>query len=223
MNFVKSELNALDSITWERKAIPMRIVLSTLTAITLTTGITLLATPARSEILGNNWQIAQDSNRAERTCTEAVEDEGYRVNDILDTNIFSGGAEVVMEVSRRGNTKVVGCDYSNNSRDVELYELEGYNDDDDRYGLSNNDDDSWQNQFYDSDGVNDRGYAEDIAREVVGQQLGIDDPYSDIVEIDEVRRESNDRNWVVEGKANGAAFVVRIRADDAYITEFSVY
>ena len=202
----------------------MRIVLSTLTAITLTTGITLLATPARSEIVGNSWHIAQADNRAERTCIDAVEDEGYRVDEILDTTTFSGGAEVVMEVNRRGDTRVIGCDYSNNSRDVELYELEGYNDDDDRYGLNDdNDRDSWQNQFYDADGVNDRSYAEDIAREVVGQQLGIDDPYSDIVEIDEVRRESNNRNWVVEGEANGAPFVVRIRVDDAYITEFSVY
>lgn len=202
----------------------MHPVLSTFTAITLLSGLSSLVAPTRTlAAIPSTFQIAQSSSRAEQTCTNAVEDRGYRVNDILDTNTFSGGAEVVMEVSRRGNTKVVGCDYSDNTRDVELYEMEGYRSGESDHHVYGDSDESWQNQFYDSNGVRDRGYAEDIAREVVGQQLGIDDPHSDVVEIDEVRRDSGDRSWRVEGKANGAAFEMRIRASDAYIEEFNVY
>lgn len=203
----------------------MQFVLSTLTAITLATGSSPLSPvqDVHSEMNHNpnRFQVAQTS-RAERVCTDAVEDEGYRVTEILETNSFSGGVEVVMEVSRRGSTRVVGCDYSDNTRAVELYEVEGYRSEDDRYAYGDSDE-SWQNQFYDPNGVRDRSYAEDLAREVVGQQLGIDDPYSDVVRIDEVRRESSNRNWVVEGRANGAPFVVTIRADDAYILGFEVY
>jgi hypothetical protein len=94
---------------------------------------------------------------------------------------------------------------------------------DDRYNTSYPSNDNWQAQFHTSAGVRDEGYAEQIARSVVGDQLGIDDPYSDIVRVDLVRRESRDRNWIVEGRVNGAPFVVRIRSSDAYILGFDLY
>jgi hypothetical protein len=51
--------------------------------------------------------------------------------------------------------------------------------------------------------------------------LGIDDPNSDIVEIKDVQREN--RNWVVEGEANGAPFRVQIRASDGSVQDFQLY
>jgi hypothetical protein len=219
--------------------------------------------------------IAQIS-RAEERCVSAVRSAGYRVNGILSTSTFSGGAEIIMEVRDRRESFVVGCDYAENTGDIELYQLENsgyrsnsryderYNDqyDDrynDRYGDQHDDEyndpyndpynnpygrssddwshdrhqggynapypgnDNWQGGSHRSTGVRDEGYAEQIARAVVGDQLGIDDPYSDIVRVDLVRRESRDRNWIVEGRVNGAPFVVRIRSSDAYILGFDLY
>ncbi|NJO40881.1 MAG: hypothetical protein HC769_07810 [Cyanobacteria bacterium CRU_2_1] len=208
----------------------MRVVLFTLTTLALTTGVTAFALPGlTTEGTDRGFLIAQ-SRQAEDACIDAVEEEGYEVDDILSSNSFSGGEEVILEVSDRSDVLVVGCDYADSTGDVELYVIEDEqylnedDDDDDEYGYDDSDED-WRNQFYDSDGVSDRGYAEDIARELVGDQLGINDPYSDVVEIDNVSRESggDDRAWLVEGSANGAPFQVLIRADDAYILDFVVY
>lgn len=201
--------------------------------------------------------IAQ-ANRVEQICVEAVRSSGYRVNNILSTNTFSGGAEVIMEVRDRGESLVVGCDYSDNTSRIELYQLEdnsyGYGnsrsdyddqhgeryngryDDrydsryDDRYNdqyddwYGDNDDDRYndrQSRF--DDGVRNEGDAEYIAREVIGDQLGIRDPYSDVVRIDDVHRQSSERDWIVEGRVNGAPFMVKIRSSDASILDFELY
>ncbi|MBW4514870.1 MAG: hypothetical protein KME11_06550 [Timaviella obliquedivisa GSE-PSE-MK23-08B] len=168
-------------------------------------------------------QIAQ-SGRAEAICTSEVRDRGLRVVNILETNDHSGGTEVIMRVTRSGNDYTVGCDYSASSRNVELYRIEdGRRDRDDRF---ESDDDDSDDRFYRgdrnrSDRVSDRQDAENIAREAVGDQLDIDDPYSDIVEIDDIER--NNQTWIVEGEANGAPFRVRIRSNDASIEDFQLY
>jgi hypothetical protein len=167
-------------------------------------------------------QIA--SSRAEDVCESAVRDRGLQVEDIVETNDHSGGTEVVMRVSRRGDDYTVGCDYDDSSRNVELYRIE-----DDRQDNSRNDsrydsrDDNSGDRFYrtGSGSVSDRREAENIARDAVGDQLDIDDPYSDIVEINQV--EQNGRNWVVEGEANGAPFRVRIRSNDSSVEDFQLY
>jgi hypothetical protein len=247
----------------------MRSVLFALTLMILTTG-DALATP-RSVPARINLHIAQVS-RAEERCVDAVRRAGYRVNGILSTSTFSGGAEIIMEVRDRRENFVVGCDYAENTGDTELYRLETssyrsnrryserydgrhtdpysdpYSDpyysspDDwrnDRYQGRYDDPysdpyntpyptdypstDNWQERFYTASGVRDETYAEQIARAVVGDQLGLENPYSDIVRIDLVRRESRDRNWIVEGRVNGAPFAVRIRSNDAYILGFDLY
>lgn len=230
-------------------------------------------------------QVAQTS-QAEQICLDAVSSSGYRVDNILSTNTFSGGAEVIMEVRDRGESYAVGCDYSDNTGRIELYQLDdsGYNrngdqyndqysdryencnsnrygdchdENDDRYddryddrhdnrydsrydGRDNDpyndryddnwrDDpygdrhDNWQGDFSDSSSVRSEGDAEEIARGVVGDQLGIRDPYSDVVRIDDVHRESGERNWIVEGRANGAPFVVKIRSSDASVLDFELH
>lgn len=172
-------------------------------------------------------QIAQ-SSRAEETCTSEVRDRGLRAVDILETNDHSGGTEVVMRVSRSGDEYTVGCDYSESSRNVELYRIEDDNRDrNDRFDNNNGNDNGNSGDRFNrgdrngSDRVGDRQDAENIARDAVGDQLGIDDPYSDIVEIKDVTR--TNQNWVIEGEANGAPFRVRIRSSDASIEDFQLY
>jgi hypothetical protein len=171
-------------------------------------------------------QIA--ASRAEDVCESEVRDRGLQVEDVLETNDHSGGTEVIMRVSRRGDDYTVGCDYDDSSRNVELYRIEDdrgsrrsddSDDSNDRFGRNSNSDD----RFYrsGSGSVSDRREAENIARDAVGDQLDIDDPYSDIVEINQV--EQNGRNWVVEGEANGAPFRVRIRSNDASVEDFQLY
>jgi len=211
--------------------------LSTFATLALTTGLTAFAAPGWSaEPSSQTIQIAQtqvaQNSRAERTCTDAASDRGLQVIDVLSVNSYSGGAEVIMEIRRsRNNTYQVGCDYSSATRQVELYEIQDsnsssggrdddYNDDDyndDDYS----DDDNWQNQ-YGGDSVRNRSDAESIARQVVGDQLGIDEPDSSIVRIDDIQRENGNRSWTVEGRANGAPFVVQIRANDGYVQDFQL-
>lgn len=261
----------------------MQLVVSTLALMAFAANPTLAAseTSPRSGYAG--LEIAQAS-RVEQICVDAVSSSGYRVENILSTNTFSGGAEVMMSVRGRGESYVVGCDYSDNTGRIELYQLEsnGYGHNNNRYeeqysdryenrsegwyenqydGQDNSryDDQyndryencnrygdcyeegsnrryedryeegfsdrhgNWQGEYTSSSGVRDEGEAEYIARGVVGNQLGIRDPYSDIVEIDDVHRASGQRNWIVEGKANGAPFVVEIRSSDAYILDFELY
>jgi len=251
----------------------------------------------------SDLQLAQ-VNRVEQICVDAVRTSGYRVNSILATNTFSGGAEVLMTVQDRGEPIVVGCDYSDNTSRIELYQVENrssrYEDDnngryggqygdeyndrynsrydrqydeqyngsyDDRYDrpypYSGRYEDRYENRYetrYETryediyedmyDDRSNNGYGEDdrynnrqergsnsvgvrngrdaeyIAREAVGDQLGIGDPYSDIVRIDDVHRQanrqSNNRDWIVEGRVNGAPFVVKIRSSDAYILDFEL-
>ena len=169
-------------------------------------------------------QIAQ-SGRAEETCVSEVRDRGLRVVDILETNDHSGGTEVIMRVNRRGDEYTVGCDYSDSSRNVDLYRIEDdRRDRNDRFESdngSNSGDRFNRGDSNSSDRVGDRQDAENIARDAVGDQLGIDDPYSDIIEIKEV--EHDNRTWVVEGEANGAPFRVRIRSSDASVEDFQLY
>jgi hypothetical protein len=188
--------------------------------------VTSLAIPAWATASPNqDLQIAQNqvaqNSRAEQTCTDAANDRGLQVMDIISINPHSGGTEVIMEIRRsRNDTYQVGCDYSSGTRQVELYEIEdnnSFNGDRD----NNSDGNSWQNQ-YGSDGVRNRSDAESIARQVVGDQLGIDQPYSSVVRIDNIARENGDRSWTVEGRANGAPFVVQIRADDGYVQDFQL-
>jgi hypothetical protein len=166
------------------------------------------------------FQIAQ-VDRAEDVCTDQVRDRGWRVEDVLETNEHSNGVEVIMRVSRRGDESTVGCDYSRSSGDTQLYRIE---DDRDYRGDRNDDDDYGDNddRFYRSgDEVGDRQEAERIARDAVGDQLGIDNPNSEIVEIKDVQREN--RTWIVEGEANGAPFRVQIRRSDGSVQDFQLY
>ena len=209
----------------------MQPVLSLLTALLLATGTP--AAPGTSSNPGlsihiqrnlqsatphTRVQVAQSRN-AEWVCVDAVQHEGYRVNEILRVNSFSGGQEVVMAVQSRRETLVVGCDYATNTGEVSLYRLEepSYN------PLSRNSGGNWQGRFYQANGVRSDRAAADIARAVVGEQLGIDDPYSNVVQIDRVRQDARYQNWVVEGRVNGAPFVVQIRDSDAYILGFDLY
>jgi hypothetical protein len=168
-------------------------------------------------------QIAQ-SGRAEETCTSEVRDRGLRVVDVLETNEHSGGTEVVMRVNRSGDESTVGCDYSDSSGDVELYRIEDDSRNrNDRFERDNSDSGDRFNRGdrNGSDQVRDRQDAENIARDAVGDELGIDNPDSDIVEIKGVER--NNQTWIVEGEANGAPFRVRIRSSDASVEDFQLY
>jgi hypothetical protein len=181
---------------------------STVAIFMFAAGLTTLALPGAAAENSTAFQVAQ-SSRAEQTCLSAARDRGLRVQDVVSVNEHSGGAEVIMEVRGR-NTSQVGCNYSSATREVELYEIEdGYNSRDDNND-DDDDDNNWQNQYGGGD-VRSRSSAESIAREVVGDQLGIDDPYSSVVRIDDIQQEN--RSWVVEGRANGAPFIVRLRAD----------
>jgi hypothetical protein len=165
-----------------------------------------------------NALISQNS-RAEQTCVSAARDRGLQVVDVTAVNETSGGAEVIMEVQQRRNgSSSVGCDYSNATHDVELYRIEDN-------GRSNNDrnsnNDGWQNQ-YSGSSIRSQSDAESAARQAVGDQLGIDNPNSSVVHIDDVQR-NGDREWVVEGKANGAPFKVRLRSDDGSVQDFQLF
>lgn len=236
----------------------MQLVVSTLTLMAFAANPTPAAPePSTAELYQAGVHVAQ-SSRVEQICVDAVSSSGYRVDNILSTNTFSGGAEVIMEVRERNQSYVVGCDYSDNTNRIELYQLEdtGYSRSDNRYEgrYDNRDDDwyddrddnqyndryegrydnrddnwyndrdnDWQEQSYDQSGVRNERDAEDIARGFVGNQLGIRDPYSDVVQIDEVHRGSRERDWIVEGSANGAPFIVKIRSSDASILDFELY
>lgn len=205
-------------------------LLSAFAPLLLTAGITAFATPGWSlgasnqEVRVAQLQVAQNS-RAEQTCVDAADDRGLQVVDVVSINPNSGGAEVIMEIRRsRNDSYQVGCDYSSATRRVELYEIEDSRDYDDDSDDSDDDDDrnnSWQNQ-YSGDGVRNRSDAEAIARQVVGDQLGIDQPNSSVVKIDDIQRENGNRSWTVEGRANGAPFVVEIRANDGYVEDFQL-
>lgn len=236
----------------------MQLVVSTLAFMALAGSPTLAAPDASPELRNTGLRIAQ-AGQVEQICVDAVNSSGYRVENILSTNTFSGGAEVIMEIRERGGSVVVGCDYSDNTGRIELYQLEdsGYSygnsryedrydsrndnydeqhDDwygdrydeqrDDRYGdrydeQYDNRYDEWQGDSS-SSSVRDEGDAEYIARGVVGDQLGIRDPYSDVVQIDDVHRESRQRDWIVQGSVNGAPFVVKIRSSDARVLDFEL-
>lgn len=200
--------------------LPIMAVLSLGTIVASNPPLTVDASSGFQPVL----QIAQSSGRAEDTCTSEVRDRGLRVIDVLETNEHSGGTEVIMRVSRSGDEYTVGCDYSDSSRNVELYRIEDNNGSSgDRFENNNGSsgDRFNRNDSNRSDRVGDRQDAENIARDAVGDQLGIDDPYSDIVEIKDVAH--SNQNWVVEGEANGAPFRVRIRSSDASIEDFQLY
>jgi hypothetical protein len=165
-------------------------------------------------------QIA--ASRAEDVCESELRDRGLQVEDVSETNDHSGGTEVILRVSRRGDDYTIGCDYDDSSRNVELYRIEDDRRDsrrDDRFGRGSNSDDRFDRSG--SGSVSNRQEAERIARDEVGDQLGIDDPYSDIVDIQSVDR--NNRDWIVEGEANGAPFRVRIRSSDASVEDFQLF
>jgi hypothetical protein len=158
-----------------------------------------LATPAFSLPTEGSWIVAD--RRAEATCVDAVESQGLRVTDVLDRNSYEGGSEVIMRVQRRRESYTVGCDYADNTEQVQLYRLEGESDrnsEDDRYGYDDR---------YENGRVNGRAEAEDIARQAVEDQLGVD-ANSEVIRIAETRR--NDGQWYVRGDVNGAPFAVRI-------------
>jgi hypothetical protein len=185
----------------------MNFILPILASLSLTSPTTANFRP--------EFQIA--ASRAEDTCESQVRDRGLRVVDVVETNEHSGGVEVIMRVSRRGDEYTVGCDYSSSSGDVELYRIE-----DDRGGRGDRfESDNGDRNDRGNGAVGDRQEAESIARDEVGDQLGIDDPDSDIVEINDVQREN--RNWIVEGEANGAPFRVQIRASDGSVQDFQLY
>ena len=90
--------------------------LSAFAPLLLTAGLTAFAMPGWSlgssnqEIQVAQIQVAQNS-RAEQTCTNAANDRGLQVMDVVSINPNSGGAEVVMEIKRsRNDTYQVGCD-----------------------------------------------------------------------------------------------------------------
>jgi hypothetical protein len=176
-----------------------------------------------SSAFNQNSLISQNS-RAEQSCVSAARDRGLRIVDVTAVNETSNGAEVIMEVQQgRNGSSSVGCDYSNATHDVELYRIEDDN------GSSYNNDrnngnsrDGWQNQYSGGDSIRNQSDAESIARQAVGEQLGIDNPNSSVVRIDDVQR-NGDRDWVVEGRANGAAFKMRLRGDDGSVEDFQLF
>lgn len=206
-------------------------VLAAVSSLTLTTSFAVLPVRA-SAWISSPWfspsssqntpfQLAQRQGLgdAQEVCVEAAEDRGLRVREILSIEPVAGGAEVQMQVSQRQSSSfVIGCDYSSGTGNVELYRLEG---------VERNDPDSdssdWRRSYSDGSSVRNQNQAEEIARAVVGQQLGIRDPYSDVVRIDDVDRTDSNRAWEVKGQVNGAPFVVRIRSSDAYVLGFDLF
>lgn len=165
------------------------------------------------------FQVAR-SRDAEEVCVNRAEDRGLRVDDVLSVNDHSGGAEVIMRARQNGNSITIGCDYSSANDSVELYRLESgsrsrsYDDrrsDDSRYYQRSSNDGSVRNE----------DDAENVARSALGDQLGIRNPYSNVVKIDDIRRETG--SWAVFGRANGAAFEMHIRASDATVTRLELH
>ncbi|WP_088891839.1 hypothetical protein [Leptolyngbya ohadii] len=207
-------------------------VLAAVSSLTLTTSFAVLPVRASVWISSSGFspssqdtpfQLAQRRGLgdAQEVCVEAAEDRGLRVREVLSIEPVAGGAEVQMQVSQRQSSSfVVGCDYSSGTGNVELYRLEGVerNDPD-----SNSDSSDWRRSYSDGSSVRNQNEAEEIARAVVGQQLGIRDPYSDVVRIDDVDRTDSNRAWEVKGRVNGAPFVVRIRSSDAYVLGFDLF
>ena len=199
------------------------LTLAAISALTLSTGLISIA-PAYASSLGSNqpsFQVAQRStnlNNAEETCTDRAEARGLRVQEVLSITPVSGGAEVRMRVGQRQQGYyTVGCDYSSGTGEVQLYRLEG--EDTNRTEQYDNNS-NWRNSY--SSEIRNRSDAESIARRVVGDQLGIDNPLSDVVRIDDVNRTNNNQTWEVEGRVNGAPFVVRLRASDASVLGFDL-
>jgi hypothetical protein len=181
----------------------MKVVLS------LTTGLTL----ASLTLAGPGFSLPEPlviaSRRAQETCVDAAEQQGLRVTDVVEQNDYSGGSEVILRGRNRNQAFTVGCDYAENTGQVQLYRLEGR--DNGRDDSSENWDDRDGNRSDDRYGeVRDRGDAERVARREIEQQLGVDAD-SDVIEIDQAR--SSNRSWYVEGNVNGAPFEVRIRQD----------
>jgi hypothetical protein len=174
----------------------MKVARLTLTACLTLASLTALAAPGFS--LPDRMLIAD--RRARETCVEAAQQQGLQVTDVVEQNNYSGGTEVILRGRNRNQTVTVGCDYADNTGQVQLYRLEG------RDGRQN---DRGNNNRGDRE-VGSRGDAERIARREIQQQLGVDAD-SDVIEIDETR--NSDRKWYVEGNVNGAPFEVRIRRD----------
>ena len=177
---------------------------------------------ANESSLGIRNSLISQNSRAEQTCVSAARDRGLQVVDVTAVNETSGGAEVIMEVQpRRNGSSSVGCDYSNATHDVELYRIEDNgSSNNDRNSNNSRNNDGWQNQSGNS--IRNQSDAESIARQAVGDQLGIDNPNSSVVHIDDVQR-NGDREWIVEGKANGAPFKVRLRSDDGSVQDFQLF
>lgn len=197
-------------------------VLAAVSSLTLTTGLAVFPVRASTLISNTSLLFAQRGGLgdAEEICTEQAENRGLRVREILSIQPMTGGAEVQMQVSQRqGSSFVVGCDYSSGTGNVQLYRLEGV----DRSDRDDDDNQDWRRTYSDGGSVRSQSDAEDVARAVVGQRLSIRDPYSDVVEIDDVDRVESNRAWEVKGRVNGAPFIVRIRASDAYVLGFDLF
>lgn len=154
--------------------------------------------------------------RAEDTCINAVERQGLQVVDVLDRNEYAGGSEVVLRVRERRQSFTLGCDYADNTRRVQLYQLDGYEDDWEQ------DDDFYDRNSYNrsyNDEVSDSWQAEEIARRAVEDQLGVD-ANSEVIRINNTRRA--DRRWRVNGQVNGAPFEVWIRSQDGSVEDFQL-
>ena len=178
----------------------MKVARFTLTTCLTLASLAALAAPGFG--LPDRMLIAD--RRARETCVDAAQGQGLQVTDVVEQNDYSGGTEVILRGRNRNQAVTVGCDYAENTGQVQLYRLEGRERNRDR-GQDRN---QSGNQYGDRD-VGDRD-AERIARREVQRQLGVDAD-SDVIEIDETR--SNDRKWYVEGNVNGAPFEVRIRRD----------
>lgn len=204
----------------------MQSVLSLLTALLVATSASassgsFLTSPTHAQLQAQFSPAQQPQTRtAEQACTSALWHQGYSVNEIVEATSFAGGRELIMVVQNQRETIVVGCDYATATGEVSLYRL-----DDTRYNRRNDRpfEQDWQNQYYHRFGVRHERHAADIARSVVSQQLQLSDPYASILRIDRVSQPSSQQTWVVEGRVNGAPFVVQIRASDAYILGFDLY
>lgn len=217
-------------------------ICSTVTAISTVTAAVLigLATPGLSQPFyrdgydsyGNRYDYGYRNgwvaNRrlAEDICVDAVERQGLRVIDILGQNEYEGGAEIIMQVQERRGSLTVGCDYADNSRRVQLYQVDArrYDDDYNDNNDYNDSNDSWggdwrrdDDRYSYDDYVNSDSEAVRIARRAVEEQLGVD-ANSDVIEINDLRE--GNRRWRVDGQVNGAPFRVLIRSEDGSVEDF---
>lgn len=82
------------------------------------------------------WIFPMANQQAEAICIDAAESQGLRVTDVLDRNNFAGGSEIVLQVRdyRSGNRNGyrIGCDYADNTGQVQLYRLDNVADRRDR-------------------------------------------------------------------------------------------